>query len=141
MSTSPPKSGKYYVSVTSLLIKNILAAPKFVYYTMPAMREAQKAPGILYCTGTGYKGLQMTITVWESKEKMRDYYKGGAHLAAMKSLKDVSSYAKIHGYFTDEMPTDSSALDEWKENGRVVYGEPQEKFGDQPKEKKMDCIG
>lgn len=133
MSDSPRKSGKYYVSVTSLLIKNILTAPKFFYYTAPAMKAAQVAPGNLYCTGTGYKGLQMTITVWESKEKMREYYKGGAHVAAMKSLKSVSSYGKVHGYFTDEMPTNASAIEEFLRNGRVVHGEPQEKFGDKLK--------
>uniref|UniRef100_A0A7S0C1U5 DUF3291 domain-containing protein n=1 Tax=Proboscia inermis TaxID=420281 RepID=A0A7S0C1U5_9STRA len=124
-------SGTYYVSVTSLLLKSFLMAPKFMYYTSPAFREAAVAPGNLLCTTAGYNGLQMTITVWESKDKMREYYMGGAHAAAMKQLKSISSYAKIHGYFTDEMPTDASAIEEWKVRGRVVHGDPNPLFGDQ----------
>lgn len=47
-----------------------------------------------------------------------------------KTMKDVSSYAKIHGYFTDEMPTADDAIHEWREGGRRVYGEARPKYGD-----------
>ena len=49
---------------------------------------------------------------------------------AMKGLKDVSSYVKVHGYFTDELPTATEAINEWKQDGRRVYGEPKAKCCD-----------
>lgn len=61
---------------------------------------------------------------------MRDFFRGPAHLNAMKTMKDVSSYAKVHGYFTDEMPSADDAIHEWREEGRRVYGEARSKYGD-----------
>ena len=72
----------------------------------------------------------MTITVWEDREAMRKYFRGGAHAAAMKQLKTVASYSKIHGYFTDEMPTEEGAIREFLKGGRVVHGDPNPKYGD-----------
>ena len=67
----------------------------------------------------------------ESKEVMREFFRGEAHATAMKSMKDVSRYAKVHGYFTDTVPVSvEDAILEWRTNGRRVYGEPMEAYGD-----------
>jgi len=46
------------------------------------------------------KGLYMTITVWESRDAMREFYHGPAHFSAMTNTNDVGRYAKVHGYYT-----------------------------------------
>mmetsp|Transcript_35755 Transcript_35755/g.58263 ORF Transcript_35755/g.58263 Transcript_35755/m.58263 type:complete len:118 (-) Transcript_35755:153-506(-) len=75
-------------------------------------------------------GIHHTITAWESKEALRYFFSGEEHFTAMKDLKDFSSYVKVHGYFTDELPSPVEAIDEWRNEGRRVYGEPTEKCGD-----------
>mmetsp|Transcript_15322 Transcript_15322/g.18649 ORF Transcript_15322/g.18649 Transcript_15322/m.18649 type:complete len:141 (-) Transcript_15322:2453-2875(-) len=123
-------TGKYYVSVTGLATKSLLTTPKFFRYTAPAYTAAQGATGNIACSKLSYETLYMTITVWEDKQAMRKYFRGEAHVAAMKQLKAVSSYGKIHGYFTDEMPSDSDAIEAWKKGGRRVHGNPNPMYGD-----------
>lgn len=129
-STVINNTGKYYVSVTGLATKSILTTPKFFYYTAPAYTAAEQAQGNISSSRLSYEGIYMTITLWENKEVMRNYFRGEAHVAAMKQLKAVSSYAKIHGYFADEIPSNSDAIEAWKTGGRRVHGEPKPIYGD-----------
>jgi len=123
-------TGKYYVSVTGLATKSFLTTPKFFYYSGSAYKAAEQAQGNISSSKLSYEGIYMTITVWENKEVMRNYFRGEAHVAAMKQLKEVSCYAKIHGYFTDEIPSNSDAIEAWKMGGRRVHGEPNPIYGD-----------
>mmetsp|Transcript_24699 Transcript_24699/g.59547 ORF Transcript_24699/g.59547 Transcript_24699/m.59547 type:complete len:141 (-) Transcript_24699:76-498(-) len=122
--------GEYYVSVTGLLPKSVFSMPKFLYLASRAYQDILKAEGNVYSCMFTRDGVQHTITVWESKEAMRKFMGGKAHVNAVNSLKDVSRYAKIHGYFTDERPTATEAISEWKKDGKRVYGEPRVKCGD-----------
>ncbi len=49
----------------------------------------------------------------------------------MKKLKDVSRYGKIHGYYADEIPTFSEAIEFWKKDGRKVHGDANLEYGDE----------
>mmetsp|Transcript_6298 Transcript_6298/g.11298 ORF Transcript_6298/g.11298 Transcript_6298/m.11298 type:complete len:98 (-) Transcript_6298:107-400(-) len=66
----------------------------------------------------------------ESKAAMQKFFSGEAHINAMKSMRRVSRYAKVHEYFTDKLPSARNAIDEWKKDGRRDYGEPKAKCGD-----------
>ena len=123
-------TGKYYVSVTSLVVKNILVLPKFGYYTMLCAKAAKSSEGNISTLTTSYKGLQVTITAWESREKMLVFLRGDAHAAAMKQTKSLGSYAKFHGYYTDELPTEANAIKALLEDGRLVHGDPNPIYGD-----------
>ena len=61
---------------------------------------------------------------------MQKFFRGEAHVDAMKTLKDVSSYAKVHGYFADVVPPADDAIYEWWSDGRRIFGEPMEAYGD-----------
>lgn len=124
------QSGRYYVSVTTLVLKSWLYAPKFFYYTSKAFKSAEQASGNISSIGTSYKGAHMTITVWENKEAMLKFFRGEAHAAAMKITKDISSYSKMCGYFTDEMPSHEDAIKVWKRDGRRVHGDADPLYGD-----------
>ena len=124
--------GKYYVSVTGLLTKGWFCIPKFLYRSSNAYNDALKAEGNVYSSMfTKKNGVQHTITVWESKEAMQMFMRGDAHSKAMGSLKEVSKYVKVHGYWTNEIPTVEQAIMEWFKYGRRVYGEPTAKCGDE----------
>mmetsp|Transcript_11793 Transcript_11793/g.25127 ORF Transcript_11793/g.25127 Transcript_11793/m.25127 type:complete len:148 (+) Transcript_11793:158-601(+) len=122
--------GKYYVSVTGLVTKNFLSTPKFMYLSSRAYNSALKADGNVYSSMFSKDGVYHTITVWESKEAMQYFFRDDAHTTAMKSLTVVSRYAKVHGYFADELPSSDEAIKEWRNEGRIVYGEPKKKCGD-----------
>ncbi len=62
-------TGQYYISITGLVVKNMLSYPSFMYYTGPAFQAAAKSDGIISSQGGSYKDVQMTMTVWESREK------------------------------------------------------------------------
>lgn len=70
---------------------------------------------------------------------MREFMSGEAHMEAMKSLKDVSIYVKVHGYFTDKPPTPTQAIKEWKNEGRRVYGDPRVNCGDMVPKSCWEC--
>ena len=126
-----PALGKYYVSVTGLLTKGWLCVPKFLYRSSNAYNDALKAEGNVYSSIFAMNGVQHTLTVWENKEAMQKFMRGDAHSKAMRSLKEVSRYVKVHGYWTNQIPSADEAIMEWKSNGRRVYGEPTAQCGDE----------
>ena len=73
----------------------------------------------------------MTITVWEDKESMRKFYLGEEHRAAMRQTKALGKYAKVHSYLTDDVPNKEKAIEIWRKEGRVVFGDPDPKYGDE----------
>merc|ERR1739840_20601 len=113
-----------------MVTKNWLSTPKFLYLSSRAYHAAVKSNGNVYSSTFKKEGIYMTITVWESKDMMREFFRGEAHITAMKSMKDVSSYAKVHGYFADDLPSANDAIHEWREEGRRVHGEPMSAYGD-----------
>jgi hypothetical protein len=125
-------SRKYYISVTGLVCKSLFTTPKFFWYSTPAFRAAARADGIVHTSGLSYKDAHMTLSVWESKNSMSKFMRGKEHIAAMKVLKDVSSYGKIHGYFGDSIPSSEEAIAAWKKDGRLVHGDPNTDYGDEP---------
>ena len=132
------KLGKYYISVTGLLSSGWLSLPKFFCRATQAYNDASKAEGNVYSSMFTRDGIHHTITVWRSKEDMQRFMRGEAHSRAMKSLSEVSRYVKVHGYYSNEIPTVLEAIKRWKNEGRRVYGSPQEKCGDDV-QKPKDC--
>ena len=130
-----------YISVTGLILKSIWQMPRFQYLTFMAFRDAKTQIGNVRSSLFTRGGVYHTVTVWESKEAMRRFYVGDAHREAMKSMKDVASYVKIHGFDSDEMPSNDECLNLWRKGGRVVYGRPQQTHGDSIVEKEIDPLG
>lgn len=122
---------KFYVSITGFVTKDLLSTVKFLYYSSRAFKSAQIAEGNISATTFSAGGVFMTVTVWEDKESMRQFYLGGEHLAAMRQSKSLGQYTKVYGYLTDEVPTKEKAIEIWRNEGRIVHGEPDPKYGDE----------
>lgn len=127
-------TGKYYVSVTGIVPTNFFALPKVGFYTFTSILAARRTEGNISASTTSYKGLQMTISVWESREKMLIFFRGSEHSAAMKQKKSISTYSKFHGYYTDELPTEAIAIQALIEDGRLGHGNPNSIYGDKVEE-------
>mmetsp|Transcript_5362 Transcript_5362/g.7760 ORF Transcript_5362/g.7760 Transcript_5362/m.7760 type:complete len:133 (+) Transcript_5362:64-462(+) len=119
-----------FVSITGFVTKDLLSTVKFFYYTSRAFNSAQVADGNVSSTKFLAGGVYMTLTVWRDKESMRKYYIGGEHLEAMRQTKSLGQYAKVYSYLTDEVPSKEKAIEMWRNEGRIVHGEPDLKYGD-----------
>ncbi|KAK1741972.1 hypothetical protein QTG54_007545 [Skeletonema marinoi] len=132
------------VSITGFVTKDLLSTIKFLYYTSRAFKSAQIAEGNISSTTFKDADIFMTLTVWEDKESMRKFYLGGEHREAMRQTKPLGLYAKVHSYLTDEVPTTEEAIKIWRNDGRIVHGEPDPKYGDEivsDEDVSTECIG
>ena len=120
-----------YISITGFVTKDMISTLKFFYYTNRAFNSAQSAKGNISSSKFLAGGVFMTLTVWEDKESMREFYRNGEHLAAMKQTKTLGKYGKVYGFHADEVPTREKAIEIWRNEGRIVYGEPDPMYGDE----------
>jgi hypothetical protein len=88
----------YYISITGLVLRSALHAPKFYYHAIPSKIQAKSAPGNLYTETYAMNGYLMTMTIWNDKKSMLSYMRNGAHVHAMKAFNDVASSGKVYGY-------------------------------------------
>ena len=121
---------QYYVSVTGLVVKGWRSVPKFLYLSHRAHQDSLQVKGNVSSKTFSRDGVQNTLTIWESKEEMQQFMRGDAHRKCMMSMKDVSTYVKVHGYYADKIPTVDEAFEQWKKHGRRVHGDPDSKYGD-----------
>lgn len=98
------------ISITELHVKSLWKFPKFARLSMHAMQQAQSSSGVMHASARGGWLKGMTMTAWKDEASMMVFRNSGAHKAAMKELKDVSSSYRTLWYEVDELPTWKSAL-------------------------------
>lgn len=110
-----------YVSITGLQLISPLYAPKFLWYAIPATRQAHAAPGNLYAGTTYLRGTHHTMTVWEDRSSMLRYMRTGDHAQAMKIFDEIAT-GKTYGYETDDpvVPTWDEMRHLYDTKARVV---------------------
>lgn len=95
----------------------------FVTYfvqSIPALRAAQKAAGVLFCEAETRNGYRHTLTARESKEHMAAYRACPEHLKAMKAFHLIAE-GKTYGYESDTVPNWQEALILWEKYGKATY--------------------
>ena len=107
---------QFYVSITGLKPKSFLAYFAFVRHAIPCSNQARQAEGILFFATKTINGIQHTLTVWESKERMKNYLYSGAHLAAIKVFKKIAT-GKTFGFESKQIPTWDEVHKLWIEKG------------------------
>ena len=112
---------QYHVSVTGMELTSIFSYPLFIKYAPKSVTQAKNADGIVKAETTYRNGIHHTLSIWENKESMQKYFRSGSHKEAVTRSKEMSSFVKVYGYGSDEIPTMDSAIKLWEEKGRVVY--------------------
>jgi hypothetical protein len=110
-----------WVSVTGLRLHSPLRLPLFVWHAVRSMRQAKAAPGNLFAEARSLAGVQHTLTVWQSREAMRAYLRGGAHLAAMRAFPRIGTGTTC-GYDAATVPSWDEALAHWRAHALPVGG-------------------
>lgn len=113
------KTMTYWVSITGLDLKAWYHAPKFWYYSMPAMMAAQSAAGNAMSAGNSIDGTHHTLSAWEDREAMLRYMRSSNHVAAMRILDSVAT-GKVYGYESETIPSWKEAREMYDLHGRVV---------------------
>jgi quinol monooxygenase YgiN len=108
-----------YISITGLRLKGLLSFPRFAWYAVGSMRQAQTAPGNLRADARRIDGVHHTLTVWTDRAAMLAYLRSGAHLRAMRAFHAIATGAVL-GYEADVAPEWSEIPAIWQERGRTV---------------------
>jgi hypothetical protein len=106
-----------YVSITGLTPKGLLGTLRFWMLAVPSFRQAQTAPGNLFCEVRRIQNYQCTLTAWTSRDAMLDYLRSGTHLKAMKAFKRIAT-GKSFGYEADSVPSWAEAFERLVRDGR-----------------------
>ncbi len=106
-----------YVSITGLTPKGLLGTLRFWVLAVPSFRQAQTAPGNLFCEVRRIQNYQCTLTAWTSREAMLDYLRSGTHLKAMKAFKRIAT-GKSFGFASEVVPSWDEAYSILMEHGR-----------------------
>ena len=106
-----------YVSITGLTPKGLLGTLRFWVLAVPSFRQAQRAPGNLFCEVRRIQNYQCTLTAWTSRDAMLDYLRSGTHLKAMKAFKQIAT-GKSFGYESASLPNWNEAFAVLLEKGR-----------------------
>lgn len=69
-------------------------------------------------TGWGYD--HYTLSVWETEEDIRRFYKQGAHLNAMKQSKEIATEVRTFHYTSETLPSWKEVRDILEEKGKVM---------------------
>lgn len=106
-----------YISLTGLKPKNVWRTIQFWRHAIPSYQQVQTAPGNLHYAVKKYNGYQCTITAWESREKMLEFMRSGAHLNAMKSFHTIAT-GRTYGYEAEQIPSWEEAFLLLEEKGK-----------------------
>ena len=111
-----------YVSITGLRLNSFLHIPKFWYYAIPSMVQAQGAEGNLSAESRSVGGVHHTLSVWKDRKSMLRYLRSGDHAKAMSIFDDIAT-GKTYGYeieSEEDIPTWEEAIELYNTKGRVV---------------------
>ena len=112
-----------YVSVTGLKTHSLYASMKFWFLTIPALRAAQRADGILLCENKSRNGCHHTLTVWKSRAHMLEYVRSPKHVKAIRSFSSIA-VGRLLSYESNIIPSWEEALlklDQEARNGWTTH--------------------
>jgi hypothetical protein len=108
-----------YVSITGLCLNSKVHAPRFWWHAIRSMMQAKAAHGVISADARNINGVHHTLTVWESREAMRQFLITGAHMKAMKNFKSIA-HGKVLGFESATVPSWDEVHELWRTNGREV---------------------
>lgn len=108
-----------FVSVTRLRLRHWRFVPVFFWHTIPAFRQARKAPGNLSADVLNDANrTYWTRSVWADEAAMRAYMTSGAHMKAMPHLMRWCDEAA-----TAHWTQPDGAAPDWREAHRRLVAE------------------
>lgn len=91
------------VSITKLERKNIWVLPRFFKHVFRINKQLKSSKCVKFAT-SGKGNCSYTKSLWHNEEEMMEFVTSGAHLAAMKDIKKISSSTKVKHFEADALP-------------------------------------
>ena len=105
------------ISITGLKPKSVFTIIPFWLKAIPSLSQAKNAKGNLHCEVKKIKGIQHTLTAWESEEALKNFVYSGIHLKAIQSFRKIAT-GSTYRYKSETMPSWDEARRMWEENYR-----------------------
>ena len=109
-----------FITVTSLRLRKLLGFFKMSYLSLHVVRQTKQQKGFIAMKHTGFGYLHFTLSAWESEEDIKNFARSGAHLAAMKLSRSLSSEIRIYTFQSEEIPNWKDAKQLLLEKGKVL---------------------
>ncbi|MEO1280224.1 MAG: hypothetical protein AAFV69_00670 [Pseudomonadota bacterium] len=101
MPNTEPHLPTVYVSITGLQLKGTWHTFRFWRHALPLMVQAKKADGNISADARTIKGIQHTLTVWESETAMKRFLYRGVHANAIRAFPSIAT-GKTYGFETTD---------------------------------------
>jgi heme-degrading monooxygenase HmoA len=88
-----------HITATQIKIKSISAFFRFFTRIAKIRKQLASAEGVIFVKFSGLR----TLTGWQSEDDMKTFRNSGAHLEAMKNIKNIGK-AKSISWQADEEP-------------------------------------
>ena len=108
------------ISVTSIKLRKLWYFFRLSLHGIKVVRQTKNQKGFIQMKNTGFGYYHYTLSIWETKEDVKNFSKSGAHLEAMKESKAIATEIGIYTYDTDKIPNWNEAKELVKEKGRVL---------------------
>lgn len=102
------------ITVTSIRLRSVWGYFRLSLFGLKIMKQLKTQSGFLQLRNSGFGYWHYTLTAWESMEAMKDFFRSGAHLTAMKSSRTLSTEIRTYTFTADSMPS-------WKEAKRLLF--------------------
>ena len=113
-------SENMFVTVTSLKLRKLWGFFRMSYLSMHVVRQTKQQKGFVSMQHTGFGYLHFTLSAWESEEDIKNFARSGAHLAAMKVSRSLSSEIRIYTFQAEEIPNWKDAKQLLFERGKIL---------------------
>ena len=106
-------------TITSITLKGPL---KFFALSVQALAVTKqlKATACKEFKKQGFWNTHYTMTLWNNETELHDFARSGAHLAAMKTSKNIAQEIRTFTYETDSLPNWKEAKALLQEKAKVM---------------------
>jgi hypothetical protein len=92
------------ITVTSIRLKKWWLYFYLTFLAFKITMQLRKEKGFIKMKNTGFGYLHFTLSGWETEEDLKRFYRGGAHLNAMKKSAAIATEVRTYTYPGDHLP-------------------------------------
>lgn len=108
------------ITVTSLQLRSVWHFFKLSYWALQILKQTKNSKGLIAFKKTGSGLNHYTLSVWETEEDMKSFYRSGAHASAMKRSAQIARKIATYSYTADSIPSWAEAKKTLQESGNVL---------------------
>src|SRR5436190_890330 len=109
-----------YITITSIRLKSWWRFFQLSSRALKITQQLKSQKGFIRMKNTGFGYLHFTLSAWEREEDLKQFYKQGAHLEAMKKTATIATETRTYTYQNEVLPNWKEAKWLLSEKGKVM---------------------